>query len=220
MVTTHETRPTAVEMLTGLLVSTYLKLIAAGARSVIEPQLAPPELNVLSLAVRAAVSAESLMLIVVKLGGFWMFRVPRMPWRLPALPTLTVSWPPAELRVVGDAGGEHVDRVVAQAGRDGHAGGVGVLVIDRGRSQAGDRAPVRAARDERAQGRGPRHRVEMVVDVDRVEAGRVLDVQGAEDALHVAEVAHVDGVVAAAGAQVGRHAGLEHVDRSRCPSRS
>ena len=56
--------------------------------------------KVLSVAVLAAVSAESSMLSVVKLGGFWMFRVPRMPCTLPALPTLTVSCPPNELRLV------------------------------------------------------------------------------------------------------------------------
>ena len=55
--------------------------------------------------------------------------------------------------MVSDAGGEDVDRVVARAGRDVHAGGVGVLVVDRGRGQAGDRAPVGAARGERAQRR-------------------------------------------------------------------
>ena len=67
---------------------------------VIEPQVAPPELNLLSVAVRAAASAESLMLIVVWLGGFWMLRAPRMPCTLPALPTVTVSCPPLLLRLV------------------------------------------------------------------------------------------------------------------------
>ena len=36
-------------------------------------------------------SAESLTLSVVKLGGFWTVTAPRMPCTLPALPTLTVS---------------------------------------------------------------------------------------------------------------------------------
>ena len=47
----------------------------------------------LSVTVRAVVSAESLTLIVLKLGGFWRFTAARMPCTLPALPTLTVSVP-------------------------------------------------------------------------------------------------------------------------------
>ena len=56
--------------------------------------------KVLSVTVRAVVSAESLTLIVLKLGGFSIDRVPRMPWTLPALPTLTVSRPPLPIRLV------------------------------------------------------------------------------------------------------------------------
>ncbi len=66
----------------------------------IVPKLAPPETNVLKVVVRATVSAESLTLSVVKLGVFWMVRAPRMPCTLPALPTLTVSWPNWEFKVV------------------------------------------------------------------------------------------------------------------------
>ena len=65
----------------------------------IDPQFAPPETNVLSVTVRATVSAESLTLMMLKLGGSWMVSAPRMPWTLPALPTLIVSSPPV-LRLV------------------------------------------------------------------------------------------------------------------------
>ena len=56
--------------------------------------------KVLSVTVRAVVSAESSTLIVSWLGGFWIVRVPRMPCTLPALPTLTVSPPPLVLSAV------------------------------------------------------------------------------------------------------------------------
>ena len=151
-----------------------------------------------------SVSAESSTWTDVKPPGFSMDRAPRMPWTLPALPTLTVSLPPELIRLVMTPVPCTLTVSSAEAGRDGHAGRVAVLVVDRGRGQAGDRAPVGAARGERAQGHGPRRGVERVVDVDRVEAGRVLDGQCAEDALDAAGVAHVDRVVPAAGAQAGR----------------
>ena len=69
-------------------------MIAAGASPVIEPQgVSPAGVKVLSVTVRAVVSAESLTLIVSKLGGFSTFTAARMPCTLPALPTLTVSLP-------------------------------------------------------------------------------------------------------------------------------
>ena len=72
----------------------------AGANPVIVPQFAPPEVTVFNVTVRAVASAESSTLTVVKLGGFWMFSTPKTPWTLPALPTLTTSPPPLELRLV------------------------------------------------------------------------------------------------------------------------
>ena len=65
----------------------------------------------LKVTVRATVSAESLTLIVLKLGGFWMLKAPRMSCTLPALPTLTVSSPAADAQAGRHAGGEDVDRV-------------------------------------------------------------------------------------------------------------
>ena len=47
-----------------------------------------------------SVSAESLTLIVLEPCGFWMVRGRGCPATLPALPTLTVSLPPPELRLV------------------------------------------------------------------------------------------------------------------------
>ena len=54
----------------------------------------PPEANVLRVTVRAVASAESLTLRVSKLGGFMSVSAPRIPWTLPALPTLTAVTPP------------------------------------------------------------------------------------------------------------------------------
>src|SRR5262249_936690 len=98
----------------------------AGANPVIEPQFAPPEVNVFSVTVRAVVSAESLTLIAVKSSGFWMVRAPRMPWTLPALHTVTVSRPKPELRPAGPPVASKL--VVARAaGVRGRGGVVGDL---------------------------------------------------------------------------------------------
>ena len=67
----------------------------------IEPHgVSPAGVNVSSVTFRAVVSAESSTVKRLKLGGFSMFNVPRMPCTLPALPTLTASCPPPELRLV------------------------------------------------------------------------------------------------------------------------
>src|SRR5262249_2544314 len=84
-------------------------------------------------------------------------------------------------------------------GGDVHAGGVGVLVADCRRRQPRDPAPGRIARrGERAERDRPGRGIGRVVDVERGEAGRVLDVEGAVDALDAPGVAHVDRVRAAA----------------------
>ena len=112
-----------------------------------------------------------------------------------------------------DAGRHHVDRVGRRAGRDVQGACVGVLEVDLARGQPADRPEVGTAREEGVQGHEPRRRVGRVVDVDRVEAGRILDGQVAADALGTPGVAHVDRVGAAAGAQAGRDPGAADVDR-------
>src|SRR5437867_4218195 len=69
----------------------------AGARPLILPQgsLSAWEsagllARVLSVVVRGVASVESSTIMVVKLGGFSTFKVPRMPCTDPALPILTV----------------------------------------------------------------------------------------------------------------------------------
>src|SRR5262249_41627141 len=71
-----------------------------GASPVIVPQFAPPMTEVPRVTVRATVSAELSMMIASEPDTVWMDRAPMRPWTLPALPTLMVSTPPAELRPV------------------------------------------------------------------------------------------------------------------------
>ena len=109
-------------------------MIAAGASPVIEPQLAPPETNVLSVTVRAAVSAESLTLIVSKLGGFWMVSAPRMPCDAAAVADVDRVAPAAGAQVGRHAGGQDVDVSSPEPVVTFTLAGVGVLVVDRPRT--------------------------------------------------------------------------------------
>src|SRR5262249_33043736 len=112
--------------------------------------------------------------------------------------------------------GDNADGNIARA--DGPARGVAILRVDARGRQAVDLPPrvavalgVGRVATQRAQRHGTRRPVGRVVHVERGITRRVLDVQGATDALDALRVANVDGGLPVAH-EVGRDPRGPHVD--------